>query len=89
MAYPPPPPGEDEEEKPGDSYTGTLVAGVRSGRGKYTWSNGNVYEGGYQAGLKHGQGVMKFADGSKYEGAVLSCRGSCLGHGQHAHGTCG
>lgn len=44
MKYPPPPVGEDEEELPGDMYEGAMESGVRTGTGRYTWSNGAVYE---------------------------------------------
>ena len=73
MTYPPPPQREDdEEERPPDTYVGALAAGVRSGKGKYTWSGGCYYEGEYVGGEKHGAGVQTFPDGSKYEGAACA-----------------
>ena len=71
LTFPPPPQGEDDdEEKQPDSYVGNLDEGTRSGKGKYTWSDGTVYEGPYVNGAKHGEGKLTFADGSHYQGAA-------------------
>lgn len=68
LTYPPPTQEEDEDEKPGDVYVGSLVEGVREGRGKYTWSNGCYHEGDYATGQKSGAGVLTFPQGGKYTG---------------------
>lgn len=75
MTYPPPPPKEDkedegDEEKPVDVFTGTMVHGVRQGKGKYTWASGAVFEGEYVEGSKQcEQGTMIYLDKGRYEGA--------------------
>lgn len=68
MTYPPPPVSEDEEEKPGDSFTGDMQHGKRSGVGTYTWSSGAKFTGEYADGLKQGDGTMVYPDGSSYVG---------------------
>ena len=37
-------------------YTGSLVEGVREGKGQLEWSNGDYYEGDFKNGLRHGHG---------------------------------
>ena len=68
MKYVPPPAGEDEEEKPADTFEGSMVAGKREGKGKYTCSNGAVYDGSYADNKKHGKGKLSMPDKSVYEG---------------------
>eukprot|EP01035_Chromulina_nebulosa_P020109 gene20109-26109_t len=41
---------------------------MRNGRGKYTYSNGDIYEGNWNNNKYHGYGKIKFTDGGKYEG---------------------
>jgi radial spoke head protein 1 len=59
---------DDEELVVGDFYEGPMVAGVRQGKGKYTFQRGGYYDGEYVDNKKHGKGVMKFPDGGVYEG---------------------
>ncbi|GLC42459.1 hypothetical protein PLESTF_000814700 [Pleodorina starrii] len=69
MEYPPPPMDEeDEDEKPGDKFEGTMIHGVRQGKGTYTWSNGAIYTGEYVDNKKHGKGKMVFPDKGVYDG---------------------
>ena len=39
-----------------------------NGKGKMTWSSGEVYEGGWQHGLQHGRGTMRWLDRRMYVG---------------------
>ena len=38
------------------------------GKGRFTYSNGDVYEGDYANDKRHGHGVFTYYDGDKYEG---------------------
>ena len=49
-------------------YEGDFVDGKKTGKGKYTWADGNVYEGDYVDGKKTGKGKFTWADGNVYEG---------------------
>jgi hypothetical protein len=50
------------------TYTGDVHNGLRHGKGKCTWANGDVYEGGWVDDKKHGKGKYTWADGKVYEG---------------------
>lgn len=39
-----------------------------SGKGTYTYPNGNKYEGEWQDDVKSGYGVLQYVNGEKYEG---------------------
>lgn len=57
---------------------------VRSGKGKYTYANGDTYEGDWSGNVRDGQGVYtEVATGSKYIGAWS--QGSRCGQGQIVH----
>jgi hypothetical protein len=59
----------------GGEYDGELKDGVREGRGKLTWSNGDSYEGEFKNGLRHGMGVFIETNGRNYRGQwALSMR---------------
>ncbi len=49
-------------------YVGSWENGLRSGQGKYTWTNGDVYKGTWQNDNRHGYGEYLWHDGSKYKG---------------------
>lgn len=49
-------------------YEGEFWSGLKHGRGKYTWSNGEEYKGQYKNDKKHGKGIHKFVNGDVYEG---------------------
>mmetsp|Transcript_36365 Transcript_36365/g.102733 ORF Transcript_36365/g.102733 Transcript_36365/m.102733 type:complete len:209 (-) Transcript_36365:243-869(-) len=76
---------DDEELVVGDFYEGPLVAGVRQGKGKYTFQRGGFYEGDYVDNKKHGKGVMKFPDGGIYEGDWVEDK--MHGHGFYTYGN--
>jgi serine/threonine protein kinase len=54
----------------GDRYEGTLVRGVKEGRGKFVWTNGQRYSGEWAHDTPNGKGRFIFPDGSRYEGEV-------------------
>ena len=60
-------PGEDSEA-PADVFVGTLAAGLREGKGKYTFASGASFDGEYAANKRQGMGTMLYADGGKYAG---------------------
>ena len=60
-------PGEDAEA-PADVFVGTLAAGLREGKGKYTFASGASFDGEYAANQRQGMGTMLYADGGKYAG---------------------
>lgn len=41
---------------------------VSTGKGTYTWANGDKYIGEWNEDKKHGKGVFSFANGRKKEG---------------------
>lgn len=54
--------------------------GKRHGKGKYTWSNGNIYEGDFVEGKCTGTGKYIFANGNLYEGGFEN--GQRTGYGK-------
>ncbi len=44
------------EHKGSTVYAGEFVAGLKEGRGRMVWSNGNVYDGQWQRGRMSGEG---------------------------------
>ena len=53
--------GEDDEDpKPKAVYEGEYVDGVKSGRGKMTYPNGDVYDGFWAANKMEGEGTYTY-----------------------------
>lgn len=52
----------------GDYYRGTMMDGMRHGRGRYEWAHGPIYEGDYQRDTPHGQGLYTWPNGDQYSG---------------------
>jgi len=50
------------------TYTGSILNGVKHGKGKVVWSDGDIYEGDWVNGNEHGKGKMVWANGDIYEG---------------------
>eukprot|EP00904_Undaria_pinnatifida_P010446 jgi/Undpi1/6531/HiC_scaffold_20.g09010.m1 len=49
-------------------YTGATKGGVREGKGRLVWTNGDTYTGDFHNGLRHGQGQLETKRGIRYEG---------------------
>jgi hypothetical protein len=69
----------DIEYPGGDSYTGPIVAGQRSGEGTYTFNNGDIYVGNFDNGLLNGKGIYTNEAGDMYDGNFVA--GEILGQG--------
>ena len=63
----------------GDSYTGKIVRGVRSGLGATTYKNGVIFDGEWVLDIQHGKGRLSLPNGDHVEGE--------WNHGSCAHGT--
>ena len=71
------------------TYTGTMKAGLKDGRGRAVFKKGDVYEGEYCHGLSCGQGTYKYANGDVYtggfdQGVAGGDEPALLGMGDHA-----
>jgi hypothetical protein len=51
-----------------DRFVGEYRDGRRTGRGVYTWSNGERYEGDYRDDRRTGRGIYTWPNGDRYEG---------------------
>ncbi len=49
-------------------FEGDLVYGKRTGKGTYTWVDGDVYEGDFIAGGRTGKGTSTWANGKSISG---------------------
>lgn len=49
-------------------YEGAFVYNKRSGRGEFSWKNGDFYVGEWLEGRRHGNGMWRSVKGSKYIG---------------------
>ena len=58
----------------GDVYEGDWINGERTGKGKYTWRNGDIFVGDFNKGLK-GKGRMYFKSSGKREFGEYNKRG--------------
>ena len=63
----------------GDSYSGGLVSGLRSGEGTYNFKNGDSYTGGFLRGVFEGKGTFTSEAGDMYEGTFVN--GTATGQG--------
>ena len=61
---------ENKEFETG-TYTGDWMDGAPNGKGKHTFSDGDVYKGDWVEGKEHGKGKYKWSDGRVYEGDHL------------------
>ena len=52
-------------------YEGDTIQGMRTGKGREIWENGNIYEGEYLDNERTGKGVFMWADGGRYEGDFI------------------
>lgn len=51
-----------------DDYKGDTQSGLRHGRGRYVYPNGNVYEGEWYKDQRYGYGSLKDQNGDIYLG---------------------
>ena len=49
-------------------YQGENVDNITTGKGTYTWVNGDKYEGDFLDGKSHGKGTYTWVNGDKYVG---------------------
>ena len=59
---------ENKEFETG-TYTGDWMDGAPNGKGKHTFSDGDVYEGDFVGGMICGEGRMTYSNGDVYEGS--------------------
>tara|TARA_B100001027_G_scaffold97231_1_gene66758 strand:+ start:396 stop:2786 length:2391 start_codon:yes stop_codon:yes gene_type:complete len=64
--------GKKEQDFKNGVYYGDYVNGLRTGKGIYSFKNGNIYEGDFKTGLITGKGVFKWKDGDIYEGDFVN-----------------
>jgi hypothetical protein len=65
--------GQGTVHTDGNTYTGMFVQGRKHGRGKNTFSNGNVYEGEFKNDVIEGEGAMFYPeDQNRFEGTWKS-----------------
>lgn len=50
----------------GDKYEGMWQAGLKHGKGVYTWTDGNHYEGGFWLDKREGDGILYLSGGGRY-----------------------
>jgi len=74
-------------EKTGGKYIGTFEAGKYSGRGTYTFSDGEFYEGEWADGTYNGQGTFNFNSGRKYVGEWTKGEYNGIGTMYYTDGT--
>ncbi len=55
----------------GATYTGETLNGLRHGKGKYVWPDGEFYEGDWANNVRHGKGKYSYANGNVYVGDFL------------------
>jgi hypothetical protein len=56
----------------GSCYAGSFENGMFEGRGKYTWSDGDIYEGLWMQNKMHGRGTFTVASGTRWEGDFVN-----------------
>ena len=55
-----------------DSYEGEFIDNNITGKGEYTWENGDIFIGDFVNGKMHGRGLYKWPDGGEYEGEYIN-----------------
>ena len=53
-------------------YQGEFVDGKSTGKGIYTWANGDKYEGDWVNGYRTGKGTLTTSSGMRYVGKFLN-----------------
>mmetsp|Transcript_36811 Transcript_36811/g.49286 ORF Transcript_36811/g.49286 Transcript_36811/m.49286 type:complete len:475 (+) Transcript_36811:145-1569(+) len=72
--------------------------GLRHGKGKIKWSNGDTFDGTFRDGMRNGLGTLIYHDGSSYKGGwkndvfhgygVQKLADEYIYYGNFVHGTC-
>ena len=71
----------------GDVYTGEYVKGIRHGKGKFVYANGNYYDGDWVDGKYHGHGIYHWNDGDQFEGEWQNDKRHGSGKWTYANGN--
>ena len=79
--------GGDIKEYEYGTYEGDLENGERHGKGKMTYSNGEVYEGEWVNDVKSGKGKRTFSIGDVYEGEWQNSEMNGQGKLTYSNGT--
>ena len=66
--------------KDGGRFEGSIINGVKMGKGIYYYPNGDTYLGDWENNAFHGQGIYIFASGERYEGSLR--KGKKDGYGE-------
>lgn len=72
-----------EGGKPGQKYSGELIAGQANGRGVLIFANGDRYDGEWREGELDGRGTVTLSNGDTYSGDWVA--GRRTGHGVYLH----
>ena len=59
---------EKREEYKEGKYIGEFNQGLKEGRGKFEYKNGDIYVGDWKNDKREGKGIYYFKNGNKYEG---------------------
>ena len=76
-----------DEYPDGDTYKGTILNGLRNGRGHYRSASGDTYHGDWEDGQMHGKGTYTTASGNVYRGKFRENRHDGYGVYQYASGA--
>ena len=68
-------------KKTGNSYEGDWVYNHQTGKGRFTWADGDYYEGDFVDGKRAGKGKYVWPDGCYYEGDFVD--GKRTGKGKY------
>lgn len=74
------------EGKPLGQYDGDYVAGRMTGKGWFTWANGEAYDGDWKDDRRTGRGIYTWPDGSRYEGEWRNDKANGQGTKKDANG---
>lgn len=59
--------GEETKDYPDGTYVGNIANDLREGRGKMTYTNGEIYDGSWSNDKKQGNGKMTYKNGGVFE----------------------
>ncbi|XP_062251551.1 ankyrin repeat and MYND domain-containing protein 1 isoform X1 [Platichthys flesus] len=76
-----------QEGSDGSRYEGEFMDGLKHGRGKYTFVNGEYHEGSYYRDYRHGDGQYCWPMGQKFTGKFYLNRREGYGHQEFLNGA--